>query len=436
MGFVKCGSVLYYMPMKQSFLFTKTRKDAPKDEVAKNADLLIRAGYIHKEMAGVYSFLPLGIRVINRISNIIREEMNKAGGSELHMTALQDSNLWKVTNRWDDAVVDNWFKTKLKNDTELGLGFTHEEQITNMMRDYIRSFRDLPVYPYQIQTKFRNEARAKSGIMRGREFLMKDMYSFSRTQEEHDAFYEKMKDVYTTIFSCVGLGESTYVTFASGGSFSKYSHEFQTLTDSGEDTIYVDEKKKIALNKEVYNDEVISQLGLSKDDLVEKKAVEVGNIFNLGTRFSEALNLSYQDEKGESHPVVMGSYGIGPGRLMGVIVECFADEKGIVWPENVAPFSVHWVAIADKEGKVKEYADALYEKLNAAGIDTLYDDRDLRAGEKFADSDLIGIPCRAVISEKMMAENAIEVKDRKTGNVEKMTEKAFWDMVATCGKKH
>lgn len=411
--------------MKQSKLFTKTRKEAPKDEVAKNAELLIRAGYIHKEMAGVYSMLPLGLKVLNKIVDVIRKEMNAIGGQEMHMTALQDKKLWDTTNRWDDDVVDNWFKTKLKNDAEAGLAFTHEEPLTSIMTEYVDSYRDLPIYAYQFQTKFRNETRAKSGIMRGREFLMKDLYSFSRDEKEHSEFYEKAKKAYSHIFNEVGLGDRTYMTFASGGSFSKYSHEFQTLTEAGEDVIYVSDKKKIAVNKEVLNDEVLGDLGLDKSDLSEKKAVEVGNIFSLGTRFSEALNLKYKDEGGGEKFVVMGSYGIGPGRLMGTVAEVLSDDKGLVWPMSIAPFHIHLVLLNDKDGKAKQTADGLYNKLTKKGIEVLYDDRDLRPGEKFADSDLIGIPTRIVISEKTIAENIIEVKDRKTGEVQKISESEF-----------
>jgi len=403
--------------MRQTQLFTKTRREAPKDEVAKNAQLLIRAGFINKEMAGVYSYLPLGLRVLNKIVGVIREEINAIGGQEVSLTALQDKKNWEATNRWDDKVVDNWFKTALKNGTELGLGFTHEEALTALMKDHIRSFRDLPVSAYQFQTKFRNEARAKSGIMRGREFLMKDLYSFCRDQKEQDAFYEKAKQAYVRIFDRLGLGGETYVTFASGGSFSKYSHEFQTLTVAGEDTIYVHEKKKIAVNKEVLTDEVLKDLGIKKEELVEKKAVEVGNIFSLGTKFSEPLGLVYTNEEGKPAPVVMGSYGIGPGRVMGTIVEVHADDKGLVWPEAVAPFAVHLIAIFDKAGKVKVEADKLYKKLSDKGIEVLFDDRDATAGEKFGDSDLIGIPTRYVISEKTLVSDSVEKKDRLTGNV-------------------
>lgn len=407
--------------MRQSKLFTKTRKEAPKDEVAKNAELLIRAGYIHKEMAGVYSLLPLGVRVMDKICKIIREEMNAIGGQELFLTVLQNKSVWEKTDRWSDEKVDNWFKTELKNGTELGLGFTHEEPLTALMRDHIRSFRDLPVYSYQIQTKFRNEARAKSGIMRGREFLMKDLYSFSRDEEEHNAFYEKCKIAYKNIFDRLGIGERTYLTFASGGTFSKYSHEFQTVTEAGEDAIHLCEKCRVAVNEEIIRE--ISACPLCTNmELVPKKAVEVGNIFTLGTRFSKALELMFVDEKGEKKEVFMGSYGIGPGRVMGTVVELLSDDAGIVWPEAIAPFKIHLVSVGEKE-EVKNYAEKIYQNLLQKGVEVLYDDRDARAGEKFADSDLLGIPLRAVVSEKMLAEGKIEVKNRKTGEVRVVEEK-------------
>jgi prolyl-tRNA synthetase len=404
--------------MRQSQLFTKTRREAPKDEVSKNAQLLLRGGYIYKEMAGAYAYLPLGLRVLNKVIGIIREEMNAIGGQELFMTALQDRAVWEKTNRWDDKVVDNWFKTKLKNEMEVGLGFTHEEPLTNMMKEYVHSFRDLPFSVYQFQTKFRNETRAKSGIMRGREFIMKDLYSFVRNEEEHDVFYEKAKQAYVNIFKRVGLGDMTYVTFASGGTFCKYSHEFQTITDAGEDIIYVHKEKNFAINKEVLNDEVLADLGVKREELVEEKAVEVGNIFSLGARFSDAFDLTYLDEKGEKHPVVMGSYGIGPGRLMGTIVEVLSDAKGIVWPAAVAPFRYHLVCLAPDDAEVAGAADELYASLVAKDIDVLYDDRaGTSAGEKFADSDLLGIPTRIVVSKKTLAAGKFEVKERKSGEV-------------------
>lgn len=400
--------------MLQTHLFTKTRRESPKDEVSINADLLIRGGFIHKEMAGVYSLLPLGLRVIEKINTIIREEMNAVGGQEVLLTALQDKEIWEKTGRWDDAVVDNWFKTELKNGSQVGLGFTHEEPLTRLMSEYISSYRDLPRLVYQIQTKFRNEARAKSGIMRGREFSMKDLYSFSATQEEHDRVYDSLKNAYIRVFSRVGLGDITYLTFASGGTFSKYSHEFQTLTSAGEDTIYVSKKQKIAVNKEVLIDEVLDELSLSRDDLVEERAVEVGNIFSLGTRFSEELDLMFQDESGEKKPVIMGSYGIGPGRLMGTIVETLSDEKGIVWPKGVAPFVAHVLYIQSSDSKTLERAKGIYSELQKR-IEVLFDDRDARAGEKFADADLIGIPYQIIVSERGNSEDLVEVKDRRTG---------------------
>ena len=411
--------------MKQSLLFTKTRKEAPKDEVAKNAQLLIRGGFVHKELAGVYSYLPLGLRVLNKIIGIIREEMNAVNGQEVTLSALQDPAIWKSSGRWDDSVVDVWFKTALKNGTDLGLGFTHEEPMSVMMKNYISSYRDLPKSVYQFQTKFRNETRAKSGIMRSREFVMKDLYTFARTQEEHGEFYEKLKQAYIKVFERVGLGEKTYVTFASGGTFAKYSHEFQTVTDAGEDIIYVHEGKKIAVNSEVYNDEVLADLGLSKAEMAEKKAAEVGNIFSLGTKFSEPIELTYTDEKGDRKPVIMGSYGIGPGRVMGVIAELMSTEKGIVWPVAVAPFKVHLIPIFDQAGKVAEATQKLYDKLTQLGIDVLCDDRDARAGEKFADADLIGIPWRVVVSEKTLAQGGYECLERITGKITHETDEGL-----------
>ena len=398
------------MYMKQSELFTKTRKEAPKDEVAKNAQLLIRAGYIHKEMAGVYAYLPLGLRVLNKIVGVIREEMNAIDGKELFLTALQEKGVWEKSGRWDDKVIDVWFKTALKNGGELGLATTHEEPLTSLMKNHINSYKDLPRYVYQFQTKFRNELRAKSGLLRGREFLMKDLYSFSLDQESHDEYYERAKLAYVRIFDRLGIGDKTFVTFASGGSFSKFSHEFQTLCDAGEDLIHVCYKCKVAVNKEILAEQNTCPECGSKE-LKEEKAIEVGNIFPLGTKFSDALDLTYVNEKNEKKSVVMGCYGIGPGRVMGTIVEAMADSKGLVWPENISPFAVHLISIGD----VKERADELYQKMTDEGVEVLYDDRDVSAGEKLADSDLIGITKRMVISEKSLAAGGVEVKMRSEG---------------------
>lgn len=403
--------------MQVSHLFTKTLKNAPADEVAKNAQLLIRAGFVHKEMAGVYDYLPLGKKVLENITQIIREEMDAVGGSEISLTALQSKGPWEASGRWDDAVLDVWFKTKLANGSELGLAPTHEEPLTMLMKNYIHSYKDLPVYPYQFQIKFRNELRSKSGLMRGREFWMKDLYSFSRTQEEHDAFYEKISGAYDRVFERLGLGDSTFKTFASGGSFAKFSHEFQTISEVGEDVIYLDRAKNIAINEEVLNDEVLAELGVNRDELEEVKAVEVGNIFTLGTRFSDPLDLNYTDENGESKPVIMGSYGIGPSRLMGLIAEHFADDKGLVWPENVAPYKVYLVSIGD----VAEQANELYEKLKTAGVSVLFDDRDERPGAKFADAELIGLPYRVTISGRLLEEEKLEFTSRNGGETELLT---------------
>jgi len=404
--------------MRQTQLFTKTKREAPKDETAKNAQLLIRAGYIHKEMPGVYGFLPLGLRVLEKINTIIREEMNAAGGQEIILTALQDKAKWEATGRWSDDVVDNWFKTSLKNDTELGLAFTHEEPIAEAVKSFVTSYKDLPFYAYQIQTKFRNETRAKAGLMRGREFLMKDLYSFSKDEAEHDAFYEKMKDVYMNVFNRLGLGESTYVTASDGQPFSKYSYEFQTVSDAGEDIIVIDESKKMAINKQDFNDTIISDLGLDGFTVTkEAKSIEVGDIYSLGYKYSEALGLTYKDESGEEKPVYMGSYGMSPTRLMGTIVEVTADEQGLVWPKEVAPFDVHLLMLNGDDETVRTQAEAMYEEMTKRGITVLFDDRDKQAGEKFADSDLLGLPTRVVISKKTVMAEEHEVKDRKTGAV-------------------
>ena len=407
--------------MRQSQLFTRTQRENPKDEEAKNAQLLIRGGYIYKEMAGVYSILPLGYRVMEKIIKIIKEEMNAVGGVQMKTSALQSKDVWEKTDRWDDAVVDNWFKTTLKNGTEVGLSFTNEEAYAHIMKDFISSYKDLPVYPYDFKTIFRNEARSKSGIMRGREFYWKALYSFSKDQAEHDAFYEKAKTAYMNVFKRAGLAEYTYVTFASGGTFSKFSHEFQTLSDAGEDTIYVEKAKKIAINKEVFSDEVIQELGLNKDEITEEKAIEVGNIFSLGFKFSKPFDLTYKNDKGEDVPVFMGSYGIGVTRLMGTVVEILSEEKGIVWPREVAPFQVHLVGL----GEDMSEAEALYEQLLNKGIEVLFDDRiGVSAGEKFADADLLGMPLRVVVSKRSIENGGAEIKGRTetTGRIVSLTE--------------
>ena len=397
--------------MKVSQLFTKTKKDAPADEVSKNAQLLIRAGYIHKELAGAYTFLPLGLKVLENISQIVREEMDAIGGQEMKLTTLQDPEIWKATGRWDDEKVDVWFKTKLKNDTELGMAPTHEEPIVRAAQPFVQSYKDLPFLAYQIQTKFRNETRAKSGVMRGREFLMKDLYSFARTEAEHEELYEKIKQAYHRVYNRLGIGDQTFITFASGGMFSQFSHEFQTVCEAGEDTIYLDRKKKIAINEEVNTDEVLKDLGLNRADLEEVKACEVGNIFTLKDKFSKPLGLTFVDENDTDQNVLMGCYGIGPSRLVGVITELLGDDRGLVWPMNIAPYQIYLVRLGEDEVVIKA-ADDLYENLQTSGFTVLYDDRDTRAGEKFADADLLGMPYRVVVSNKTIEQNKIELKSR------------------------
>ena len=412
--------------MRQSHLFTKTQKEAPANEVAKNAQLLIQAGYIYKNMAGAYSFLPLGLRVLENINTIIREGMDAIGGQELHMPSLQEDRLWKLSDRWDEDKVDVWFKTELQAGGTVGLAWTHEEVITDLMRQYVSSYKDLPLFAYQIQTKFRNEMRAKSGIMRTREFLMKDMYSFCATQEQHDAFYESAAVAYMKIFNRLGIGDETYKTFASGGAFTKFSHEFQTLAEAGEDVVYVNKEKGIAVNEEVLEETDLSELGVTKDELTKYKSIEVGNIFSLGTKFSESIGLEVNNEHGEKQPVIMGSYGIGPARAMGTIVDLLSDDKGIVWPAAVAPYQLHLVGLNGDDSEIKDWTDGVYAALKARGVSVLYDDREARPGEKFADSDLLGMPYRVVMSKKGKEAGTFEVVTRATGEVRNLTEEKLF----------
>lgn len=401
--------------MRLSKTFIKTLRDAPKDETAKNGALLTRAGYIHKEMAGVYDYLPLGLRVIENIKKVIREELNKLGCEEVLMTALQNPEPWEKTGRFSDAEVDIWFKTELSSGGKLGLAPTHEEPITNMLKSYITSYKDLPLSVYQFQTKFRNELRAKSGILRGREFLMKDLYSFHATEEDLDKFYGEVEQAYARIFNRLGIGDDTFETFASGGIFAKYSHEYQTFLPVGEDTVYYNADKSIVLNKEVYNDEVLADLGASNETFSETTAAEVGNIFKLKFKYSEPLGLKFIDEENASRVVYMGCYGIGVSRLMGVIAEKFADGKGLVWPKEVAPYQYYLVAIGSEGNRVAEEIYSGNEDL------ILFDDRDVRPGEKFADAELMGIPQRIVISDKTLEQGAVEIADRKSGEAKNIS---------------
>ncbi len=418
--------------MRVSKLFTKTRKQAPTDEVSKNGQLLIQAGYVYKVMAGVYAYTPLGLKVVENIKQIVREEMDAIGSQELIMTSLQKKETWEVTNRWSDEQVDIWFKTKLQDDTELGIAWSHEEAILEMMQQYITSYKDLPQSVYQFQTKLRNELRAKSGIMRGREFVMKDMYSLHASQEDCDQYYEKAIEAYKRCFERFGIGDSTFLTFASGGSFTKFSHEFQTICDAREDVLFVNGDSTVAVNEEVLAD-ATNELGVNKDDLRAVKSAEVGNIFKFGTEKSEKMNINFTDENGEQKTVYLASYGIGITRVMGVIVEKLADDKGLVWPESVAPFKVYLARLGNDQSVVAS-ADKLYKDLTDVGVAVLYDDRDERAGTKFADADLLGIPYRIVVSNKTVSDSKVELKHRTEQDSDLIAEEELVDRLVHAGK--
>lgn len=376
--------------MKQSELFTKTIKENPKDEKSINAQLLIRAGFIDKLGAGIYSYLPLGLMVIENIKNIVREEMNKIGGQEILMPSLHPKENWEVTGRWG---VEEMYKIK---DENLGLGWTHEEIITPLVKKYATAF---PKYIYQIQTKFRNEPRAKSGILRCREFLMKDLYSFHTSEDDLNDYYEKVKEAYFKIYDRCGLKEKTFLTVASGGEFSSsISHEFQTITESGEDDIYTCKNCGCSFNKEIFD----SKCDCGSTEFEEKKSIEVGNIFKLGEKYSKPFNMDN---------IVMGCYGIGITRVMGAIVEVFNDDVGIIWPKEVAPFNVHLLGL-DTD------ANEIYNDLQKNGIKVLYDDRNKSAGEKLNDCDLIGIPIRIILSKKTLEKNCVEIKRRNEDKLE------------------
>ncbi|MBU6415192.1 hypothetical protein KGQ34_03050 [Patescibacteria group bacterium] len=399
--------------MRQSKLFGKTLREDPKDEISANARLLERAGFIYKTMAGVYDYLPLGLKVLDKINEIIREEMNAIGGQELFLSAFQPKERWQKTGRWETGN-EVMYQFKDNSGHSLGLAWTHEEAITEIATRFISSHKDLPLFLYQIQTKFRDEPRAKSGLIRGREFLMKDLYSFHTDEKDLERFYDKARDAYLNIFRRCDL--SVYVTEASGGTFTKsYSHEFQVLSDAGEDWLFYCKKCGYAQNKEIAKIGVGHLCPKCKGKIEQGRSIEVGNIFKLGVKFSEPFGLLYADEKGKKYPVVMGSYGIGPGRLMGTIVETHRDERGMMWPDAVAPYRVHIIELLGKEKvkKVKEVAEKLHQELLAKGIEPLYDDREEKsAGEKFADADLLGIPWRVVVSEKTLEKSSAEVKRR------------------------
>lgn len=405
----------YPTAMRYSSMFGKTSKTAPHDAESKNAKLLVQAGFVDQLMAGVYSYLPFGLRTLEKIKEVIREEMHTIGGQEILMPALQPAEPWETTGRWSDPGPEVMFQFKGRGDKEMGLGWTHEEIVTPLAAKFIRSYKDLPFAVFQIQDKFRNEPRAKSGLLRGREFSMKDLYSFHRDEADLDAYYENVKAAYLRIFARCGL--HALVVEASGGAFSKYSHEFQVLTESGEDTIFYCEKCEYAQNREISEYKAGDACPRGDGVMQEGKAIEIGNIFKLKTRFTAAFDVNYADAGGTMKPVVMGCYGIGPSRIMGTVAEVASDDRGLKWPKEVTPYQVHLVSLSAKEesatNRVMEAAVNLEQALEAAGIEVLYDDRsDARAGEKFADADLIGLPLRLVVSEKTLAQDGVEWKER------------------------
>lgn len=401
--------------MRQSELFGKTTKQIPKDEKSINAQLLVKAGLVNKEMAGVYSFLPLGYRVLCKIEQIIREEINNVGGQEILMPALQPKENWQTTGRWQGF--DALYKVQSHYDQEFVLGPTHEEIIVPLAKKFIQSYKDLPLYLYQIQTKFRDEPRAKSGLLRGREFGMKDLYSFHTDENDLDDYYEKVKQAYFKIFKRLGL--NVLIVEASGGTFSKYSHEFQLLNEAGEDTVFYCECGW-AQNKEIAEVKGGDPCPKCGKKIKKSQAIEVGNIFKLKTKYSEPFGLKFKDKDGQDKTIIMGCYGIGSSRLMGTIVEAHHDEKGIIWPDSVAPYQIHLITLGEEKTLAKKSGE-LYNVLTNPSIElrtgenfeVLYDDRDLTAGVKLADSDLIGIPFRLILSEKTIKADSVEVKKRK-----------------------
>jgi len=412
----------------QSKFPSKCLKDAPKEEVSINSKWLIRGGFVNRLMGGVYSYLPLGVRVLHKIENIVRDEMNALGSSEILMPALHPQQIWETTGRWE-KMKDIMYKVQGGEDKVYGLGPTHEEVVTPLMGTIIQSYKDLPLSVYQIQTKYRNEPRPKSGMLRGREFRMKDMYTFHASQEDLDAYYDRAIQAYHNVFKRCGFGDRTYLTYASGGAFSKYSHEFQAVTPFGEDTIFLDRKKNFAVNKEIM-DEVEGELGIDKSAIETVKAIEVGNIFKLGTRFPDACGVSITGQDGRKGPVYMGCYGIGTSRIFGTAVEMCHDDNGIIWPAGIAPFDLHMVVIG-KDAAIHEAAKKLAYGLQQTGKEILVDDRDCSPGQKFSESDIIGIPYRIICSPKLQEKSMVEIKDRKTGKVTECAQDNLAQTLAT-----
>lgn len=395
--------------MRRSEAFIKTQKETPADADSINAALLTRGGFVKKHMAGAYALLPLGLKTYKKIENIVREELNSIGAQELLMNVLQPKELWEETNRWKEIE-----EVMYKVGSDIGLAPTHEEQITDIVRGKVSSYKELPLSFYQFQVKFRNEPRAKSGLLRGREFLMKDMYSFHATEDDFEVYYQRVIVAYKKIFSRMGL--ETKLVAASGGMFSKYSHEFQVICPTGEDTVYVCDKCDFAENIEIAKVKNGDKCSKCDGRIREEKSIEVANIFPLKDKFSSTMGAKILDAEGKEQNIIMGCYGIGMTRAIATIVEIYNDTRGILWPQNVSPYQVNLISL----GKNTE-CDKIYENLTKEGIEVLYDDREeITAGEKFADADLIGCPYRVIISEKSLAAGGAEIstrKDSKNGTI-------------------
>lgn len=418
--------------MNRQAILIPTRREVSADITSKNAELLIRAGYIRPLMAGVTMLLPLGERVIQKISQIVRQEMNAVGGQEVRLTALQPRELWDKSDRWDVLGADVMYQFKDRSGRDVGLGMTHEEPMVQLVKDSFGtlSYQDLPLALYQIQAKFRDEARAKAGLLRGREFLMKDLYSFHTGQADLDAYYETVKDAYVRIYQRLSL--PSIITEASGGVFStEHSHEFQTPTMSGEDTIYFCPTCELAWNDEIKTDLPRSgdhyQCPNCQSELVIKRSIEVGNIFKIGTKYTDALDLTYRAQDGSNQPIPMGCYGLGITRAMGALVEVSHDDRGIIWPASVAPFDAHLIVLGD--APEQKQAKTLVKKLEQAGLDVLVDDRPISAGEKLTEADLLGLPYRLVISPKTAGQ--VEFKSRTDQQVTLFDEEALQQRLTT-----
>ncbi|OHA49021.1 MAG: hypothetical protein A2806_01610 [Candidatus Terrybacteria bacterium RIFCSPHIGHO2_01_FULL_48_17] len=403
--------------MRQSHLFLPIRREPPKDETFANAQLLLRAGFADKLMAGVFSIFPAGLGVVRNIEGIVRDELQKTGAVELAMPSLQQPKIWEETGRWK-TLPPEMFQFKDRADHPIGLAMTHEEVVFDIVRRNIQSFRDLPLKLYQFQTKFRDEPRPKSGLMRGREFLMKDLYSFHATREDLEEYYEEVSQAYDRIFKRCGL--KAVRVEAPGGIFTKNpSHEFQVVAEGGEDEIALCKNCDFAKNAELL-EKGIKKCPQCSATIVRHISSEVGNIFRFYDKYAKDMNGYVMGPQGENLPIFLASYGIGISRLMATIVEVFHDERGIMWPESVAPFLVHIVQLGDGE-VVKKEAQKIYAALQEAGLEVLYDDREKSAGEKFMEADLVGIPWRVVVSAKTVAQGKVEVKKRSEDKAELMT---------------